>query len=111
MFLPLARVSASFCVTLVVRLKTATEKPFDSMLSTRFSPITASPIKPMLHCMNFFVPFQIQKSTSKITVWPTPAAPSNDTTFHQLCEPARYPRLHGQQNFPRQSNPDRDSPC
>jgi hypothetical protein len=49
MFLPLARPSANFCVTAVVRLKTATLKPLDSMFRTRFSPITASPTSPMSH--------------------------------------------------------------
>ena len=45
--LPEARPSANFSVTLVVRLKTATEKPLLSMFKTRFSPMTARPIKPM----------------------------------------------------------------
>ena len=50
MFFPLPRVAANFSVTAVVRLKTATENPFDSMLRTRFSPITARPIRPISHC-------------------------------------------------------------
>ena len=49
-FFPLPRSAMNFSVTSVVRLKTATEKPFDSMLSARFSPITPRPMIPISHC-------------------------------------------------------------
>ena len=49
MFFPLARLAANFSVTAVVRLKTATVNPFDSMLRTRFSPMTARPMRPISH--------------------------------------------------------------
>ena len=44
---PDARFAANFSVTSVVRLKIETEKPLLSMLSTRFSPMTARPISPI----------------------------------------------------------------
>jgi len=34
-------------------LNTATENPFDSMLSTRFSPITPRPMRPRSHWFAF----------------------------------------------------------
>ena len=48
-FLSLARPAANLSVTSVVRLKTATENPLESMFRTRFSPITARPMRPISH--------------------------------------------------------------
>src|SRR4029453_7959534 len=66
MFLFLPRSAAKLSVTAVVRLKTATENPFDSMLRTRFSPITARPIRPISDCivMPFRVGFRCLKNVS-----------------------------------------------
>ena len=55
MFFPPPRSAANFSVTAWVRLKTATENPFDSMLRTRFSPMTARPISPISHCFVFIL--------------------------------------------------------
>jgi hypothetical protein len=49
MFFPFALPAANFSVTSQVRLNTETVNPFDSMLSTRFSPMTARPISPISH--------------------------------------------------------------
>ena len=46
-FFPLARPSTNASTFDVVRLNTATVKPWLSMFRTRFSPITARPIRPM----------------------------------------------------------------
>ena len=46
-FLPLARPSTNASTFAVVRLNTATVKPWLSMFKTRFSPITARPTRPM----------------------------------------------------------------
>ena len=48
MFLPAARPLTNLSTFSTVRLNTATVKPFDSMFMTRFSPMTARPIRPML---------------------------------------------------------------
>ncbi len=45
-FLPFARPSTKFVTFSTVRLKTATVKPLLSMFMTRFSPITAKPMRP-----------------------------------------------------------------
>ena len=47
MLSPLARPSTKFFTLEVVRLYTATVKPLDSMFITRFSPMTARPIRPI----------------------------------------------------------------
>ena len=47
MFFPFARPFTKSSTLEVVRLKTATVKPLLSMFRTRFSPITASPTRPM----------------------------------------------------------------
>ena len=47
MFLPAARPLTKASTLEVVRLKTATVKPLDSMFMTRFSPMTARPMRPI----------------------------------------------------------------
>src|SRR5664280_2729157 len=46
---PFAGPSKNSSTVLVVRLKTATLKPWSFMLRTRFCPITARPIRPISH--------------------------------------------------------------
>ena len=52
-FFPLARPSRKASTFDVVRLKTATVNPWLSMFRTRFSPITARPIRPMSALFGF----------------------------------------------------------
>ncbi len=57
MFLPAALPLTKLSTFSTVRLYTATVKPLDSMFIARFSPITASPIKPISACFMLSIPF------------------------------------------------------
>jgi hypothetical protein len=67
---PAALPSMNSSTLAVVRLKTATVNPWLAMLRTRFSPMTASPIKPM----SAFFPVVIFDTDSSFNVSRTPAA-------------------------------------
>ena len=63
---------------------TATVKPLDSMLSTRFSPITARPIRPISALFIANIPPDISLFTVSRKVQPASNCPAAQTTFYCL---------------------------